>query len=160
MLVCAPEIHLGRPELFKLRELGAQIEQVPNYSNQSGRLQVFRKMISGEWNEARRLRKVLKKFCPDLVFLNQGGTADAITEPELQRYAKENRIPFALFCRSDRRLAPLPEKRRDENLNLFGHAYRVLFNSSWMLELTEKQLLTKLPNAGIFPHVVRFERIM
>lgn len=156
-MVLAPEIHQGRPELAKLRGLGAQIEQVPNYSNQSGRLEKLRRVLSGEWCEARRLRKVLKEFQPDLVFLNQGGTADALNELDLLDYLMSRETPYVLFCRSNQRRPPLGEAARSKVIQLYSGAYKVLFNSAWMLDLTQKQLMVKLPNAGLFPHLVRFD---
>lgn len=158
VLVCAPEIQQERPELAELRRLGAQIEKVPNYTNQAGRLTNVRKLLSGEWSEGRRLRRTLRDFGPDLVFLNQGGTADALTEPDLLDYFRITKTPYVLFCHSNQRKPPWPEKSRDEIARLYADAYRVLFNSSWMLDLTQKQLLTKLYNVGIFLYVVRFER--
>lgn len=156
-MACAPEIHQGRPELAELRGLGAQIEQVPNYSNHSGRMEKLRSVLSGEWSEVRHLRKVLTDFQPDLVFLNQGGTADALAEPDLLDYLMRRETPYVLFCRSNQRSPPLGEVARSKVIQLYSGAYKVLFNSAWMLDLTQKQLMMKLPNAGLFPHLVRFD---
>ena len=46
---------------------------------------------------------------------------------------------------------------RAEILDLYRRADRVLFNSAWMLDLAQKQLMVELPNVGIFPHLVRFD---
>jgi glycosyltransferase involved in cell wall biosynthesis len=158
VLVCAPEIHQKRPELAELKRLGARIEQVPNYTFQGGHISLLRKFLSGEMRESKRLRRVLQEFSPDLLFLNQGGVACALGEPDLMEFLRTTRTPFVLFCRLNQR-GNLPTTGEcSQIINLYSLAHKVLFNSKWMLDLTEKQLMTRLPNAGIFPHLVRFER--
>jgi glycosyltransferase involved in cell wall biosynthesis len=157
VLVCAPEIHQQRPELQELRAMGADIMQIPNYSYRGGRRAALQRALSGEASERRRLRHSLERFAPDLVFLNQGGTACALAEPDLMEFLRATKTPYVLFCRLNQRGNPPTEKQRAEILDLYRRADRVLFNSVWMLDLAQKQLMTRLPNAGIFPHLVRFD---
>jgi L-malate glycosyltransferase len=157
VLVCAPEIHQQRPELKELRTLGARVLQIPNYNYGGGSRAALKRMLSGEAAERRELRSQLDSFAPDLVFLNQGGTACALAEPDLMEFLRETGTPFVLFCRLNQRGNPANEKRRGEVVDLYRRAHKVLFNSAWMLDLTQKQLMVHLPNAGIFPHLVRFD---
>jgi glycosyltransferase involved in cell wall biosynthesis len=157
VLVCAPAIHQERPELAELQQLGARIEQVPNYTFQGGRLSHLRKRFSGELRETKKLRRILQGFAPDLVFLNQGGIACALAEPDLMDVLQTTQTPYVLFCRSNRRKATLDDEMRSKITRLYTSAFKVLFNSAWMLDLTQKQLMLTLPNAGIFPHLVRFD---
>jgi glycosyltransferase involved in cell wall biosynthesis len=157
VLVCAPAIHQERPELAELRRLGALVEQVPSYSRKTGRLAGLRRLCSGERGEVKQLRKTLQGFCPDIVFLNQGGIACALDEPDLMDFLQRTQTPYVLFCRSNRRKPALDNEMRSKIAHLYSGALKVLFNSAWMLDLTQKQLITTLPNAGIFPHLVRFD---
>lgn len=158
VLVCAPEIHQQRPELQELRTMGADVLQIPNYSFRGGRRAVLQRALSGEASERRRLQQSLERFAPDLVFLNQGGTACALAEPDLMEFLRRTGTPYVLFCRLNQRGNPPTAKQKREISDLYARAHKVLFNSQWMLDLTQKQLMTELPNAGIFPHLVRFDR--
>lgn len=157
VLVCAPEIHQQRPELEELRAMGARVLQIPNYTYRGGRRAALQRALSGENAERRRLWRELESFAPDLVFLNQGGTACALAEPDLMDFLRETGTPCVLFCRLNQRGNPPNEKRRGEVIDLYRRAHKVLFNSVWMLDLTQNQLMVELPNAGIFPHLVRFD---
>jgi glycosyltransferase involved in cell wall biosynthesis len=157
VLVCAPEIHQQRLELQELRAMGAVIVQIPNYSYRRGRRAALQRALSGEASERCHLRQSLERFAPDLVFLNQGGTACALAEPDLMEFLRATKTPYLLFCRLNQRGNPPTEKQRAEIVDLYRRAYRVLFNSAWMLDLAQKQLMVELPNAGIFPHLVRFD---
>ena len=157
VLVCAPEIHQQRPELAELRALGARVLQIPNYTYRGGRRAVLKRILSGEAAERRRLRRELDSFAPDLVFLNQGGTACALAEPDLMDFLHAIGTPYVLFCRLNQRGNPPSENQRCDIIDLYRRAHKVLFNSAWMLEVTQKQLMFQLPNADIFPHLVRFD---
>ena len=157
ILVCAPEIHQRRPELEDLRALGARVLQIPNYTYRGGRRAALQRTLSGEGAERRKLRRELETFAPNIVFLNQGGTACALAEPDLMDFLRETGTPYVLFCRLNQRGNPLSEKQRGQIVDLYRRARKVLFNSAWMLDLTQKQLMVHLPNAGIFPHLVRFD---
>ncbi len=157
VLVCAPEIHQERPELEELRTLGARVLQIPNYTYVGGRRAVLKKIFSGEAAERRQLRRELENFVPDLVFLNQGGTACALAEPDLIDFLRATKTPYVLFCRLNQRGSLPSEKQRGQIVDLYQRSHKVLFNSAWMLDLTQKQLMVELSNAGIFPHLVRFD---
>ncbi|MCC5022269.1 MAG: glycosyltransferase [Candidatus Synoicihabitans palmerolidicus] len=148
---------LAREEVRELVDQGMQVFAQPaRPAARSGRLTVFRRILSHWSADHRTLKHCLLRLKNPHVFINQGGSFDILAEPHRLSFLQNPEVTYDLFFRSNQHQATMPKHRRERAANLFARAHRCLLNSAWTKELTETQLLSRLSNAAIFPHYIRF----
>lgn len=143
----------------RLAAAGARILPQPPLHLAQGRIAQARGMLA-RWSAAnRQLRHVLQHSLRPHVFIDQGGALDFLDEPILLRHLGDGNTHYDVFFRSNNYAPPLSDPRRARASAFLTSADRCLFNSQWTRELTELQLLTRLPNARLFTHLVRFDHV-
>lgn len=152
-----------RPQLQaddRIRHLaaaGAQILPQPPLHLAHGRIAQARSMLARWSTGSRRLRHALRHSLRPHVFIDQGGALDFLEEPILLSELGTGNTHYDLFFRSNNYAPPISDLRRARASAFLARADRCLFNSQWTREMTELQLLARLPNARLFTHLVRFD---
>jgi glycosyltransferase involved in cell wall biosynthesis len=90
----------------------------------------------------------LRDYRPDVICVNQGVTYDAVHFPALMAYLKTSGVPYVLVCQANTEWtedAAVRARARE----LFGAAARVVFVSRRNLDVAERQLARRIPNACV-----------
>ncbi len=105
---------------------------------------------------SRSLRRALEQTPAPHFFVEQSGSYDFLEEEFLRSAIASRSASYDVLFHSNNYGAPFTSEQRHRALRFLLGARRTLFNSKWTRELTELQLLHRLPNAGYFPLLVRF----
>lgn len=145
-----------REEIRSLQSRGAVILGQPRV-NYSGGWQGTMRQWAGHFQaDHRRLLSQIRHMQRPHVFVNQGGTYDILYEKTLLQAIQSSGASYDLFVHSNNPVPPLSQALRDQARLLFSRARRVFFNSTWVRELTETQLLCPIENAAPFTYSIRF----
>lgn len=147
---------LARPEVQALVQRDARVFPQPPVAYARGRWSAARRWLEAHRRSSRQLRSCLSQLVRPHFFINQGGSYDILDENFLRPWLDSTEASFDLFAHSNQYGPPPNANQRTAAIGLFARARRCWFNSQWMRELTELQLLHHLPNAGCFPLVIRF----
>jgi glycosyltransferase involved in cell wall biosynthesis len=139
------------PEVTKLAAAGANVKVLPdpplNYIRaKSLRLALHR--LRGIKTAA----ELLNDFCPDHVFLNQGGTWCG-TRDEFSSCLKPGR--YSLICHLNQPQPAFSDWQRRRAQEFMGTAKYVFFNSVWTRQLAEDQLAERIRSAQFFQYPLR-----
>lgn len=93
----------------------------------------------------------LKKFKPDLVLVNQGGSFDiALHHNYLYKYFRNENIRYALLCHSHSQFCDIPDKNVFPNARqVFKDAAKVFVISNTMKKHIERKLCMILENTAL-----------
>lgn len=92
----------------------------------------------------------LFKTNPDVIVISQGWTFDVVSDADLLELLSVVPIPFVLICHfNDNLPAVMDDCHREHACNIFSRAFRVLFVSNHNRIDAERQLASKIPNAGL-----------
>lgn len=147
---------LQHSEIIALQLRGATILPQPPQLLNYGRISKLRSWINQRISFKRSLKSHLNKLKNPHIFINQGGSYDVLFEDELRQALENKAVSYDLFFHSNNPVTPLPASVRADAVRLFTNANRCLFNSEWMRDLTEIQILKKLENSAFFNYRVRF----
>lgn len=151
-----PQLHTDE-HVCRLAAAGARIFPQPPMLYAHGRIARARALLAHWSTGSRQLRRVLHHLVRPHVFIDQGGALDFLDEHILRQHLGPAGASYDVFFRSNNYTPPLSEPLRTRARAFLSGANRCLFNSQWTRDLTELQLLTRLPNARFFTHLVRFD---
>lgn len=151
-----PQLHADE-RIRRLAAAGARILPQPPLHLAHGRIAQVRGVLARWSAGSRQLRHVLQHSLRPHVFIDQGGALDFLDEPILLRHLGTGNTHYDVFFRSNNYAPPVSGPLRVRANTFLTGADRCLFNSQWTRDLTELQLLGRLPNARFFTHLVRFD---
>jgi glycosyltransferase involved in cell wall biosynthesis len=91
----------------------------------------------------------LKKFAPDLVFVNQGGHSDIIHKEDIWAWLTSGAVPYAIICHLYKDPYQMGEAERAKTLAVYERARVVLTISAKQTEVLRRQLAHPLPNCRV-----------
>jgi glycosyltransferase involved in cell wall biosynthesis len=98
----------------------------------------------------------LSRFQPDVVFILQGGTYDALNEHHLAAWLQQSGVPYVVSCSLNSRDTRLPTAEVDYLRGYFTNAAAVLFMSTENSCLAEEHLGVALPQARVIQNPLDF----
>ena len=146
-------IDLSHPEVVRLQERGTKVERLPE--QRPGyvvwpRLRWKVRELAG----AKTLRKIVNRFRPDHIFVNQGGTWCSLAG-EIGELLPSWEGRYSLICHSNRPQPFMAPAARERARALAFEARRIFYNSHWCLRLAEKQIAQRIPAARVFQLPIR-----
>jgi glycosyltransferase involved in cell wall biosynthesis len=147
-LFVAP-IDLESDEVLRLAAQGAKVERLPDVERQYVRLRGLRRSFDRTTGRGQNLAAMVRRFAPDHVFVNQGGTwcaSDECFREVLQEFPGR----YSLVCHSNAPSALFTGDKLCAADDLAGKARKMFFNSRWTRGVTESQIGRGIPNAGFF----------
>jgi glycosyltransferase involved in cell wall biosynthesis len=147
-LFVAP-IDLESDEVRQLATRGAIIDRLPEREHEYVRMRRLRRAADRLFGRSRNLASLVRKFRPDHIFVNQGGTWCA-TDECFREVLQDFPGRYSLICHSNVPGAAFAGDRLRAADDVAGHATKMFFNSRWTRGVAESQIGRAIPNAGYF----------
>jgi glycosyltransferase involved in cell wall biosynthesis len=150
-------IDLAHAEVVRLQARGALVEKLPREPKGYVRAAALRRKIDRVLEGERGLVERVRSFAPDFVYLNQGGTWCGAFG-HFAEVLRDFPGRYAVICHLNQPSAPFSSEVRRKVGEFVDHANRVFVNSSYMLDLAQRQLARDIPNAWHYhlPHRFSF----
>jgi glycosyltransferase involved in cell wall biosynthesis len=155
LLLVAP-IDAAHPDVNRLATMGVKITLLPEPPQAYVRLAKLRGALSQAVRPRASLLRILEDFGTEHLFLNQGGTWDAMQIDFLECVsAFDSR--YSLICHLNQPKPGFSSEQLRLARQIIGRASRVFFNSEWTRRLTEVQISMAVPSAVYFQLPIRFQ---
>lgn len=148
-------IDLEHPEVMRLSRMGAIVVPLPAAPRAYFRFASLRRSLDRFRGTCPSLRKIIREFNPDHIFLNQGGTWCGILD-EFYGVLEERPGRFSLICHLNKPETPMSAALLARARWLADHAARMFFNSRWTHNLAENQITHDISQALYFQYPLRF----
>jgi len=148
-------LDLGHPEVARLAARGADIRPLPDKAPNYVRLAGFRRRVRRVLATGPALHHLMDDFSPDHVFVNQGGAWSALGDEDLLQCLTQRRGSYSLIVHLNQPQHPFSPLRLEQARALVSGARRVFFNSRWVRDLSELQICSAIPQAGLFQPPLR-----
>lgn len=147
-------IDADHPEVARLKERGAKVEVLPEERPRYMHLAQLRWRLR-ELTGAPSLRQAVGRFCPDHIFVNQGGTWCSLQE-EIWEVLEFQKGKYSFICHLGRPNGIPPESCVENARKMATSATSMYFPSRWVQRLSEEQIGTKIENSRFFHYPHRF----
>jgi L-malate glycosyltransferase len=96
-------------------------------------------------------------YQPDVIFISQGSSYDALHEPDLLRLLYSYDISYVIICHFNSDVFLLDNTRREIIIKLFNKAKRVAFVAKSNLQMAERHLACNIFNAIVVKNPVNLQ---
>lgn len=146
--VVAP-IDWENPEVVRLRKAGARTEPLPAAEPGFVGLRKLRLFIHQTIRKTEKLGLILRKFDPEHIYLNQGGTWCGI-HPPFREVLQKMPGRYSLLAHSNWPRPAFSPREREQAQKLASGAKVFFFNSRWTRRMAEIQIAQEIPNGRVF----------
>lgn len=151
VFVSAYKWEAEQANIAALRSKGAVISYREKFNSNAGLAEKIMRSIKVRKPSLNKDYSAVIDFKPDHVFISQGDNFDFVLHHRaLYNLLEANKIPYSFVCHSHAQYGAVPPKEiYPDGRAVFTNAKAVYFVSQKQRQLTERKLLTALPNAHI-----------
>ncbi len=149
------------PKIQSLIDNEINVDFRKRYNPHSGIISKFISFLKNRISYLQNNYKKLRKFDPEIIMINQGGSFDiSVHNKDLREYLINFNIQYFLLCHSNTEYSNIPRSNiYPEAKPIFENAKHVLFVAEKLKYTVQRQLCTKLPNSFIIKNPININKI-
>ena len=154
LLLAISHAAAAHPRMVALSESGARLHLRYDFTVVNDAKKRWQERFRQLIGSSASLLVELRRFRPDFVYINQGGTFDFQVEPGLLDWLRRTRTAFAFVCQANRPAPRFDSTLAAASIESLALARSVFFVSTHNLRAAEEQVGAPIPNARLVQNPV------